>query len=143
MNSRRPTFNPFQTGFTLIELMIVVVIISVLTAVALPAYNDYTRRARAADAVSQLSSWSSRMEHYYLDHRNYGTGACGIATPTVNHYTLTCALTSTDQGYTLTATAQINNEGAYTLSEGGQKQTTLFKGSSTSKNCWLLKGTEC
>jgi type IV pilus assembly protein PilE len=143
MNFRLPMPKIHQTGFTLIELMIVVAIVSVLTAVALPAYNDYTRRARAADAVSQLSSWSSRMEHYYLDHRNFGGGTCGVATPITSNYTMTCALTAAGQGYTLTATSQVNSEGAYTLSEGGQKQTTLFKGNSVSKNCWLLKGTEC
>ncbi|GBG00963.1 hypothetical protein AZSI13_02900 [Azospira sp. I13] len=132
-----------QKGFSLMELMIVVAIIGILTAIALPSYKDYTRRARAAEATSQLASWSSRMEHYYLDNRNYGPGACGIAAPASTYYAFNCATTSAGQGFTLTATAQIESEGTYTASEGGQKQTTLFKGSSVSKSCWLIKGNEC
>lgn len=44
-----------QTGFTLIELMIVVAVVGILAAIAYPAYQDYVRKARRADAMNALA----------------------------------------------------------------------------------------
>lgn len=56
-----------QGGFTLIELMIVVAIIGILAAIAIPAYQDYTIRARASESASVSSSVRTAIGVYYSE----------------------------------------------------------------------------
>ena len=50
-----------QKGFTLIELMIVVAIIGILAAIALPAYQDYTIRAKVSELILAASPFQARL----------------------------------------------------------------------------------
>lgn len=63
-----PTHN---SGFSLIELMVVVVIIAIIAAFAIPSYQDNIRKSRRADGKSALSDAAARMEQFYLDRRSY------------------------------------------------------------------------
>lgn len=73
-----------QLGFTLIELMIVVAIIAVLTAIALPAYQDYVARAQVGEGLSLSSGAKEAIATYYSDHGHFppNNTAAGMADPT-------------------------------------------------------------
>ncbi|KLO60786.1 N-terminal cleavage protein [Delftia tsuruhatensis] len=68
-----------QQGFTLIELMIVVAIIGILAAVALPAYQDYTVRAKISEAVIAGSSVKSMMSEAFQTDSTGGLTAAAVA----------------------------------------------------------------
>lgn len=64
-----------QQGFTLIELMIVVAIIGILAAVAIPAYQDYTIRARVTEGIGFAAAAKTSVAEYYISQGEMPTDA--------------------------------------------------------------------
>ncbi len=103
-------------GFSLVELLVALSILAIITAIALPAYNDSTMKGRRADAQSALVDAASKMEAYFYTNRTYTTdltdlgysSASGVDTPegyytlSVNAPTAACPIASC---YELQATA--------------------------------------
>ena len=149
-----------QSGFTLLEVMIVVVIIAILAAIAVPSYTDYVTRGRVVEATANLSDARAKMEQYFQDNRSYPTGcvispaAPGATTIQVQagqYFDLACGGLSATT-YTVTANGKGTMTGfTYTIDQTNTR-TSAFTGSGTStgwtaaspNNCWVLrKGGMC
>ena len=78
-------------GFTLIELMIVVVIIGLLFGIAIPSYQSSVLRAHRADAQGILLDISAREERFLAQNNTYTTDISTATTSTEGYYNLTVA----------------------------------------------------
>lgn len=136
-----------QKGFTLVELMIVVVIAGILAAVVVPAYGNYVLRGKLTEASSELSAMRVKLEQYYQDSRTYA-GACtdGTVAPLpsgTKYFTYACP-TLTAAAFTVTATgveAQGTDDFVYTIDQDNAKQTTDAPADwgAMPVNCWITK----
>lgn len=141
-----------QSGFTLIEMMIVVAIVAILAAVALPNYSDYVLRGKLVEATNALSATRANMEQYYQDNRTYVTSAtipspCDAASlPSLNaslkNFTITCNPAPTATTYTIVATGSTSVTTGFVFSITDANVQTSTAGpvwGGASYACWVTR----
>jgi type IV pilus assembly protein PilE len=130
-----------SSGFTLIEVMVVVAIVAILSAIAVPAYTRYIQRGDLVEGTQALSQYRVQMEQYYQDNSNYGTApACGVTAPTLVNFVLTCVSANAGQTYTATGTGRNQVAGfTYTITQGNVQATTATSWGPTSTTSWIVR----
>ena len=122
LNSRQKQKSLIQKGFTLVELMIVIVIVGILSAVALPNFLSQTEKAKVTEAKTKTSAY---LKEYYAAALESSTAASEVDTACVSstsNFSFSCndnSITATLTGTSKTYTASVNTTtGAITMPSG-------------------------
>lgn len=127
-----------DAGFTLIELVVVMVVIGILAAIAIPNYSEYVLRGHRSAAQAYISDLASRQSQFFLDRRRYADTVAALNVPApaeiANRYTVTVvAVAGPPATFTLTATPngpQANDRcGVMTIDQTGTKGAAATR-------CW-------
>ncbi|MBK6982919.1 MAG: prepilin-type N-terminal cleavage/methylation domain-containing protein [Betaproteobacteria bacterium] len=140
------------SGFTLVELLIVVAIVGVLAAIAVPMYIDHITRSQLVEGHTGLSDFRVRMEQFFQDNRTYdgvgGLGNCGAAAPTgATNFGYACV--SGGQTYVATANGAAGRVVgfAFTVNETNLRQTTAtaagWAPGVMPAPCWVTRKGSC
>ena len=100
-------------GFTLVELLVVMVVVAILAAVAVPSYRDQVRKGRRAEAHEALMKVQTAQERWRSNNVSYAATVAALGQPATSasgNYAISLAAAS-GTGYTATATAQSKQAG--------------------------------
>lgn len=112
---RKKSGNSLEQGFTLVELMVVIVIVGILSAVALPNFLNQTKKAAATEAKQQASSIFKQTHAFVLENGSLGTvdadcsDYAGTLTTIAEGAGFSYVCSGTQTAFVVTATGDTNN----------------------------------
>ena len=128
------TYKKKRSGFTVIELMIVIMIVAILVSLAYPAYIQYVRKAKRGEAQQLLLNWAINEEIW----RSNNTAYTDTLVPTHDDYTFVASNVGAAT-YTLTATAAVGNDQEKDEARDGTSCSPIAltqAGTKTPPVCW-------
>ncbi|WP_304641682.1 type IV pilin protein [Pseudomonas sp.] len=129
-------------GFTLIEVMIVVVVIGILASIAYPSYREYVLRGNRAEGQAFLSEAAARQERYYAQYSSYVTTNSDRGKLQINEakysrlYDLAVSSVNGDGGYTLTVTQKFSDTDCGNLTLNARGVRGRSGSGKTVDECW-------
>lgn len=123
-----------QQGFSLVELLIVVVIVAILSSLAYSGYTIQIQNSRRADAQGEMMALAASLEAWRAQNFAYTGATIAALSPklaTSNFYNVTLTLQNNDQAYLLEATPLGQQAGAGHLALNSQGQSCFLKASDT------------
>jgi len=144
----------FMDGFTLIELMIVVLILSVVLGIGVPGYRQYVQRANRADGTTALLRLAAAQERFFIANGTYATTAqlpgappagLGLDGTERGYYALAVVAGAggITRGFTASATVVAGENQAddddcnvFTINERGQRAAFTDGGANSTDDCW-------
>ena len=106
-----------DAGFSLLELLVVMVIVGILSSVAYPSYLDSVRQANRSEAIAELQGILAAQERYFLANKEYATALSSLGfdndTHSIDEYDITaanCAAPNDDEALCIEITAAASTD---------------------------------